>query len=217
MSIAGWKVAQAELAQASSDTILGSTATTASVSVTGSASSAVNTAGDQDWWKVTLSAGTTYTFKLNAGTGSTLDAYLRLLNSSGTQVGVNNDAATGTKNAQIMVKATVSGTYYLSAQGYNSTTGAYALSVAATDTVLGTKATTASVAVNGSASSTVDFAGDQDWWKVTLSAGTTYTFKLNAGTGSTLDAYLRLLNSSGTLLTLNDNAASGTKNAQITF
>ena len=72
--------------------------------------------------------------------------------------------------------------------------------------------------MNGAAgSSTINTNGDQDWWRVSLTAGTAYTFRLNsAATGGLGDAYLRLLNSAGTELRADDDGG-GNRNSLITY
>lgn len=84
------------------------------------------TAGDQDWVAVTLTAGQTYRFNLNGVTLS--DPYLELRNSGGSIIAVNDDFG-GTRNSQITITATSSGTYYLNARAYSTETGSYQLSV----------------------------------------------------------------------------------------
>ena len=66
--------------------------------------------------------------RLTAATDSTLDAYLRLMNSAGTQVTYNDDLSDSSSNSRITYTASSTGTYYLSAQGYKST-GAYTIAV----------------------------------------------------------------------------------------
>src|SRR5262245_53051644 len=75
------------------DGVPGSTGTTFSVSSGSSVRGYVNSNGDQDWYAVTLTAGQTYTFALSGfGTGALSDGYLRLLNSSGTEIANDDDS-----------------------------------------------------------------------------------------------------------------------------
>ncbi|MBC2859101.1 M10 family metallopeptidase C-terminal domain-containing protein [Stappia sp. 28M-7] len=88
------------------------------------------TSGDQDWVRVTLEAGTTYNIALTANT-SGLDTYLRVHNSSGTQIAFNDDGGDGL-NSFLSFTATTGGTYYLNAGSYNGlSTGNYTLSITA--------------------------------------------------------------------------------------
>ena len=74
------------------DSVPGSTGTSLTMSSGSSVRGYVNSSGDQDWYAVTLTAGQTYTFALSGfGTGALSDSYLRLLNSSGTQVAFDDD------------------------------------------------------------------------------------------------------------------------------
>src|SRR5262249_61373710 len=74
------------------DSVPGSTGTSLTMSSGSSVRGYINSGGDQDWYAVTLTAGQTYTFALSGfGTGALSDAYLRLLNSSGTQVAFDDD------------------------------------------------------------------------------------------------------------------------------
>src|SRR3954463_15727549 len=113
-----------------SDTVAGSTGTSSSLSGGSSLRGFINSNGDQDWYAVTLTAGQTYTFALSGfGVGALSDAYLELLNSSGTQVTFNDDAGQ-VYNSRITFTASTSGTYFLAAEGYGgTTTGQYLLTM----------------------------------------------------------------------------------------
>ncbi len=89
--------------------------------------STIDTAGDQDWFRITLVAGNQYDFTMNPGAGSGLDSYLRLLDANGLQLAFNDDL--GTPSCHISYIATTGGTYYVSAQGHDTSVGAYNLSV----------------------------------------------------------------------------------------
>lgn len=196
--------------------ILNTIATTSSLTANGAGNAgSIEITGDEDWWGIGLTLGTTYQFRLN-GAGLA-DPYLSLMSPAGAMITANDDGGGG-RNSLITYTATASGTYFLSARGYTSNIGDYLLSATATssDAIVGTTATASSVTVGGAAGTgTVDYGGDQDWWSVALTAGTTYQFQLNGTTLS--DAYLRLLNPAGTTqITANDDGGGGT-NARITY
>ena len=112
------------------DSVPGSTGTTFTLSSGSSARGYINSSGDQDWYAVTLTAGQTYTFALSGfGTGALSDAYLQLLNSSGTQVAFDDDSGP-LANSKLTFTVGTTGTYYISAQGYGTTTGQYLLTMA---------------------------------------------------------------------------------------
>ena len=105
--------------------IAGSSSTTAALVVGTLQNSTVGFSGDQDWFRVALTGGYSYNFAMDAVSGSGLDTYLRLLNDAGTQVAYNDDAVG--LNSRITYTATTTGTYYVSAQGYSSSTGSFGL------------------------------------------------------------------------------------------
>ena len=108
------------------DSVLGSTSTSDTLSIDSSVRGFVNSAGDQDWFRVTLAAGQQYTFAMNGfGNGAIWDPYLRLLNAFGTQITVDDDSGP-LSGAKLTFTASASGTYYISA-GAGSTTGQYLL------------------------------------------------------------------------------------------
>ncbi len=73
------------------------------------------------------------------------------------------------------------------------------------DKIAGNATTTETLVPGGTHGSVIDFAGDQDWYRVDLAAGNTYQIDLGASAGSTLDSYLRVLDASGTELGQNNN------------
>jgi subtilisin family serine protease len=120
--------------------------TTGALTIGGPASTGViDYSGDADAFSVTLTAGVTYTFaELST---SSLDPFLYLYDSS-FRLLASNDDANGTLNSQITFTATQSGTYYLGAKGYSSSTGSYSLT-AVNETVI--NGTTGNDVLNGSA------------------------------------------------------------------
>ncbi len=112
-----------------SDTVPGSTGTSSSLSSGSYVRGYVNTGGDQDWYAISLVAGHTYTFAESGfGTGALSDAYLRLFNSSGTQIAFDDDSGP-LGNSLLTFTASTSGTYYISAGGYSTITGQYLLTM----------------------------------------------------------------------------------------
>ena len=201
------------------DRIAASTATTTSLNSGDSITGFVNSRGDHDWLRVQLTAGSRYLFKLNRLSGP-LDPLLSLRNSSGVLL-TSNDDANGSLNSQINFTATSTGTYYLDAGAYaDSGTGQYQLlmSQLVIDQYAANTSTTGVITDGGSVSSTIDSNGDHDWFRIALTAGRSYTFNLNQVVGSQglADPLLALRDSSGVLLTSNDDA-NGSLNSQINF
>lgn len=173
----------------------------------------IETAGDADWFAVTLNAGQHYEFKLD---GTTLaDPKLDLYSASGALVGSDDDGGAGL-NALLGFNATAGGTYFVAASGYRSQTGAYRLSVNSTtlDDFAANTSTTGRVAVGGSSAGQVETANDVDWFAVSLGAGQSYRVKL---TGNGLaDPILSIVNAAGAVLASDDDSGAGL-DAQIDF
>ncbi|QEE35270.1 hypothetical protein FTO60_05810 [Octadecabacter sp. SW4] len=112
--------------------IPGDTTTSATITVGGSVSDSLETAGDWDWFAITLSAGETIQINLDAtGANPVDDPYVRIYDGLGSQLDVDNDSGPG-MNSELVFTATVAGTYYIEAGSYlDSYAGDYTLSVIA--------------------------------------------------------------------------------------
>jgi uncharacterized repeat protein (TIGR02059 family) len=134
------------------DDFRGDTSTTGTVAINGPTSGNLETPTDSDWFRMTLNAGTAYTFRQNATT-SDLDSLLSLRNASGAELARDDDSG-GSSNSLITFTPTTTGTYFLDAGSYNqASSGRYTVSANAdaTDTPGDTTApTVTSLSVNGS-------------------------------------------------------------------
>ena len=192
---------------AMTDSVSGSSATTALLPAGSQVASNIDTPGDADWWRITLTAGTTYLFDLVGSSvdgffeaGLTLDdPFLALRGASGATLLSDDDSGVGL-NARILFTPTQTGIYYLDAQGYDGATGSYAL-IANANPVTGT--------LDGHpvTSGVVDWPGDTVLTSVTLAAGSGYVFNVD---GSTLvDPFLELLDASGNVVDYDDDSGPG--------
>ncbi len=74
------------------------------------------------------------------------------------------------------------------------------------DDYSGNTSTTGTVSIGGSTTGAIEISGDTDWFRITLTAGQSYTFRLNAAvTGGLGDPYLKLYDAGATLLASNDD------------
>jgi Ca2+-binding RTX toxin-like protein len=119
------------------------TATTGMLSVGHSATGNIEIGGDTDWFRVSLSADTKYRFDLIGigGQGGTLeDPQMRLMNAAGVQLATNDDIDAGVEqDSRIEYVPGITGTYYVEAAGFLSSTGTYTVAVASLG-VVGTDA-----------------------------------------------------------------------------
>lgn len=114
------------------DDIAGDNSTLHALTINGTpATSAVDTSGDQDWYRITLNAGESYAFSMDqtvAGSAG-LDAFLRLYNSDGILIAVDDDGGPSS-NSLMRFTAVTTGTYYIAAGGFETDTGGYTISAA---------------------------------------------------------------------------------------
>lgn len=106
----------------------GTTATTASVTIGTPRTGVIETSGDVDMFKISLTAGTSYIFSLTANDAG-LDPYLSLYSPSNRWITSDDDSAGGV-NSRITYTPSVSGVYYLVAEDYDVNTGGYTLATA---------------------------------------------------------------------------------------
>ncbi len=119
------------------DQVGGTIGTAASIALNGSINGRIDTAGDHDFYAITLTAGQTYIFRTGwvAATSPDIDTdtILTLRDASGTQLATNDDAGDEFFSA-IRYTATTSGTYYLDVSGFGNTTGSFNLTAFTTPT-----------------------------------------------------------------------------------
>lgn len=108
----------------------GDTSTTATIAVGGSVTDELETIGDTDWFKITLTAGDSVLISLEgSGINPVSDTYLRIYDAFGNQIAENDDGGTDL-NSLMRFTAMTSGTYYIEVDSYaNNKTGEYTLSV----------------------------------------------------------------------------------------
>jgi hypothetical protein len=203
-----------------------------SLAVNGSITDSISSATDVDLYKITVAAGQKVTMDVDRTTSSSLDSYLRVFNASGSQVKSNNDAnapgetATTPKESYISYTFSTAGTYYVGVSGnansaYSATTGSgdvsgstggYKLTLTASVVAPADsddQTTEArSLAVGSSVSDSISTTTDVDLFKFTAKAGQKLGFDVDPASGSTLDGYLRVFNSSGSRIAGNDNRAA---------
>ncbi len=175
-------------------------ATTGSVSLDGTVRGVVETSGDIDWYRVSLTGGVGYVIEMRSIAGSANpvnDPFIRgIYNASGGLIpNTSNDDWGGERDSRVLYTPVSSGTFYIAAGAYSSNTGEFNLSLSSNkinDGVSNTILTTEAITVGGSRTGTIDYARDLDWFRVTLNAGTTYRIREQgspSGNGTLLDTY----------------------------
>ena len=205
--------------------------TIGTVNVGGSTRGEVETAGDQDWFAVTLAAGHRYRIDLvgaGNGDGSLANPYLRGVYDAGGILlsgTTDDDGGTG-RNSRVEFTATQDATYYVAAGGYGSGVGTYTVRVTDTtpppDDFAATAETTGVVDVGGSAIGEIGEARDFDWFALDAVAGRTYVIDLEGSetdAGTLVNPVLRgLFNADGDRLpgTRDNNGGEGL-NSRLTW
>ena len=76
--------------------------------------------------------------------------------------------------------------------------------------ISGSVSTSATIAIDESVTSTLDFVGDTDWFRIELQAGDNIDISLfGSGTSPVSDTYLRLYDADGNLIASNDDGGEG--------
>ncbi|GEM_PF-2055045 len=162
--------------------VAGNINTTGNISVGSSATGTISTPGQNDFFKVSLTAGSEYVFNVSGALASSQNGVVTIYDSTGKELQAGTDYETANGN-QIVFTAGSSGTYYVGVSGQNNGTGAFTLNAATATTDVGNTAATAGhVTVGGSVNGTLSLAQQRDWYGVTLTAGTEYTFSVSGGT-----------------------------------
>jgi hypothetical protein len=169
------------------------TDTTGSITVDASASGVLESAYDQDWFKVVLAAGETYQFTLSPASGAWQGSgnptltfwnpqyYSGPQGSSGGYAPVTQ--ARDGAAPSIWVRPDVDGVYYLNV-GTLQATGAYSVkeTALAPDDYGDNSSTKATLAVGASIGGQLEVAGDHDAFRLSLVAGVTYLLTAKGGT-----------------------------------
>ena len=190
------------------DDFTASPSTTGRVAVGGTAAMGVSQFdGDQDWFRVELEAGRTYQMDLEGratGQGTMADPHLfGIHRADGSRIDHTSDSQSGEgANARVFFTPETDGIYWIAAGGHHISTRTYRLSVTdVTETEIpASTATTATVAVGGTATGEIDASGDQDWFRVMLEGGTTYRIVQNQGSDLLSPLLRGIRDADGTLI-----------------
>ncbi|NEX59946.1 S8 family peptidase [Noviherbaspirillum galbum] len=158
----------------------GSGATNAYLESSGVVFGNVSTLFDTDWYRISMSAGVSYSFYLLSNVGG-LNGSLYLRDANGFVLGRQNQINYGV--ATFTYTPTSSAWFYLDVEG-NGTVGSYALAAKNSyfDDYQADDTTTSVIALGTSKSGNIETLSDADWHKVNLLAGHTYIFQKTAGT-----------------------------------
>jgi hypothetical protein len=172
------------------DAVASSVATTGLIQVGGAVSGRIDTAFDEDWYRVRLTGGERYTIDLRgapSGQGTLGDPrFAGVFDAAGRLIpGTPGDNAPGTLDSRVVFAPATSGTYYLAAGGQGAQEGSYRLSIAraagpAAPDIAADATTNATIAPGGSYGGAIERSGDVDWIRLRVEAGLSYAATLRA-------------------------------------
>nr|WP_298097429.1 pre-peptidase C-terminal domain-containing protein [uncultured Shinella sp.] len=187
----GSDVGNYNLSWVGADTIQRNITTTSVLGTGKSITSAIDVAGDSDWFKVSLKAGISYAFTVTGtGTNRLPDGDIFLRDANGTYVAgeTNYSSATGI----VTFTPTSSGTYFIDVKDNGNDIGRYIVSNPSLDNVFNNVKTTHSILAGRTIGGKIDVQSDSDWYGFTAKAGVTYTFTAS-GKGSAAASGLKLV------------------------
>ncbi|MCB9993366.1 MAG: pre-peptidase C-terminal domain-containing protein [Hyphomicrobiaceae bacterium] len=200
-----------------------STATTAELAVGDTIITNVGFAGDFDWIHVRLKRGVTYVFTMTADNGTGIDASIFVHNAAGNTVqSVDNGTGLVEQIQFTAVGGALWQDFYLDVGDFNSSaTGQYSISMIkmppfGLNDVPGDATTTATLSTSTPVSSDIAADADQDWYRVDLVQGTTYTFNMTLNGVSNLHSHLVLHDANGNVL-VDDFEGARDNASQLTF
>lgn len=198
-------------------------ATAANLNIGQTLSGNIESGGDKDVFRMTLTAGRQYSIETRLG--SLYDTTLTLFASNGTQqLAYNDDLESGTvgrsRASRILFTPTTSGTYFAAVAGYSTTyTGTYQIELNQVADTVGNTALTAqnlgTIAGGTVVTGRIDLPGDVDMYKVGLTAGQTY--RISTTLNTLADSTLTLVDRNGTTQLQFNNDANGTSASQMDF
>ena len=183
-------------ATVSPDDFRNNTTTTGAVAVGGTTAGVLNTWGDHDWLRMSLTANTLYA--ITGAGGAT--ALLTMFDATGKEV----EGSDGFGSSALGFMPATSGIYFLD---FSNRAGPanYTVAVAASpDDYTSNVSTSGTVVPGSSVAGVINVAGDHDWFRVNLTANTLYSVTT---TGSAFPT-VSMLNANGTEASVLDSFGS---------
>lgn len=194
------------------DNVGNSTSTGGRVNLGQSVEGTLDFPSDSDWYRVRLTEGQSYRFTLNSSGDTPIgDPLIRLHNSRGEEVGVDDDGGDGL-NSYLEFTAPSTGTYYVEASSFTGdATGGYTLA-ARTGDIPSDATTDASLSPEGDyREGMLAPAGDRDWYRVELAEGQAVRvgMQVTGAPDSISDPYLVVYGPDSAEITRDDDGGDG--------
>ena len=202
------------------------------VTIGGTTSAAIETAGDRDWFAIEAVAGTSYRISVKGADsedGTLADPHLHgIYSGDGGDAGTarlewTEDSERGKgRNAELTWTAPTTATYYIAAGADADETGTYTVEVEAlTDDFHGSEGGAGTIEAGGTATGEIHFEGDRDWFTVTVEPDTWYQVDVEGtetDAGTLADPYLRAIrDANGNYVNGSDDDGGEGQNARAIF
>lgn len=173
--------------------------TTATLSPGTPVSSRLDVSGDSDWFGVTLQDGLAYGLDLRAdGLGGLAGGDIVLRDALGNVIDEARNTVSSSTVTTLTFTAAGTGPAFVEVRDTGGASGAYRLSLNASDTIRGDVASTAVLSTNAVLRSAIDVSYDRDMFRLDLREGLTYGFRIGRdGLGGLADGDLMLFDAGG--------------------
>lgn len=173
--------------------------------------SVIGTPEDVDWFGVELVEGRPYRINVEgSGANPLADPYLRIYDSQGVEVAADDDGGTGF-NSYLNFASATGGSYFVAVSAFGgSEPGQYSLRISDTD-VPGHVYTDENLdSASDSRNSSIEMAGDLDYYRVQLEAGVRYVIDVRGeGADPLTDAFVAIHDSENNRITSDDDGGDG--------
>jgi len=183
------------------DDFSSNSSTTGQIAIGGSSSGNFESSYDSDWFKVTLTAGTTYLFALQGEGASAVSNFsgvqFSLISPEGYSLSYGSGNAT--QGPVLQYTAQTSGAYYLAATSNYGQTGTYRIksSLPAADDYAADTTTIATIAAGQTAAGVFERINDVDWFRFHADAGQITTFTATGSDGVAAPSSFNIYDSTG--------------------
>ncbi len=198
------------------DTLIpGNTTSTEILPPNGPRSGMLTSSTDEDWFRVQLTAGVSYSFSIRTDPlqNPLLDPVLTLYSRSGSVILSDDNSGPGSDSLIASYTPVTSGIYFVGVAAAQGSRGSYEVrSTVLPDPIPNNTSTPYTLVVDGaSQEGRIETNYDSDYFRVDLVAGQSYAFSLNgSGSSPLVDPFLALRDASGAVeISIDDDGGAG--------
>jgi hypothetical protein len=200
-----------------SDSVPGDSSTTQTLSIGIPQTDTIETSGDSDWYRMSVTSGNEYTISLDGFDGgssisgflgtSLHDTYLRVYDDSSSQIAYDDDDGPGLYS-ELTFTADYTGIVYVAAEGYRSNTGDYELYASEEENDSFCMATEGTISEGGTRYDSITSSSDSDAWGFVAPRSGYYDINVWR-TDTNFDPTFTVYNSSCSRIAYDDDGGTG--------